>query len=176
MERGERLAREGHVTEALRAYSEAIQLDSRNGAALLALAKLRLGMGETGEAELLFSTAIRQRSSAPEAYAARARLRRAQGRTEEAFHDLEMAVELTPDDLARAEELSRWHVERKAWLPALAIWRRALAVAPDERSEHRAAVQVRALALLAGDLDAVAAGRDASRSWTRRALATLGRR
>jgi tetratricopeptide (TPR) repeat protein len=175
VERGARFSAAGKVIEAIEAYSEAIRLDPRSGDALVALGKLRVRLGEPGEAELLFTAATRIPTIAAEAYTERARLRKAQGRDAMAMDDLERAADLSPDDVARAEELSAWHVAHRAWLPALAIWRRAAASAPDAQSEHRAVVQARALAMLSGTLDCVRAGSAADRSWTRRALAKIGK-
>jgi tetratricopeptide (TPR) repeat protein len=174
-ERAARYLAAARITEAIGAYSESIRLDPKNGGALLALGRIRVQLGELGEAELLFSTAARLRSVASDALAERAHLRHGQGRDAEAIADLEHAVDLAPEDTARAEELSAWHVAHRAWLPALAVWRRAAAGAEGDGSIRRATVQVRALAVLAADLDVVRAGASADHSWTRRALARLGK-
>lgn len=173
-ERAARYVTAARITEAIGAYTEAIRLDPSNGGALLALGRIRLQLGELGEAELLFSTAARLRSVATDALVERAHLRHGQQRDTEAIADLERAVDLAPEDTARAEELSAWHVAHRAWLPALAVWRRAAAGAEGD-SLRRATVQVRALAVLAADLDVVRAGASADHSWTRRALARLGK-
>jgi tetratricopeptide (TPR) repeat protein len=174
-ERAARYLATARITEAIGAYTESIRLDPSNGGALLALGRIRLQLGELGEAELLFSTAARLRSVASDALVERAHLRHGQGRDAEATADLERAVDLAPEDTARAEELSAWHVAHRAWLPALAVWRRVAAGAEGDAPLRRATVQVRALAVLAADLDVVHAGASPDHSWTRRALARLGK-
>jgi tetratricopeptide (TPR) repeat protein len=174
-DRATRYLAAGRITEAIGLYTESIRLDPSSGVALVALGRLRARLGETQEAELLFSTAARIRSVAGAALAERAHLRHREGRDAEAIADLEIAVELGPDDPARAEELSAWHVAHRAWLPALAVWRRTAASAEGDGPVRRAAIQVRALGVLAADLDVVRAGASPDRSWTRRALAHLDR-
>jgi tetratricopeptide (TPR) repeat protein len=163
----------GRITDAIGLYTESIRLDPSSGVALVALGKLRAQLGEFQEAEQLFSTAARIRAVAGTALVERAHLRHREGRDSEATADLELAVELGADDPAHTEELAVWYVAHRAWLPALAAWRRAAVNAEGETASRRAALQVRALGVLAADLDVVRAGRAADRSWTRRALARL---
>lgn len=165
----------GRITDAILLYTESIRLDSSNGVALIALGKLRAQLGEFQEAEQLFSTAARIRAVAGTALVERAHLRHREGRDAAATADLELAVVLGADDTAHTEELSAWYIAHRAWLPALAAWRRAAASAEDDAASRRAALQVMALGVLAADLDVVQAGRAPDRSWTRRALARLGR-
>jgi tetratricopeptide (TPR) repeat protein len=163
----------GRLTEAIGLYTESIRLDPNNGVALIELGKLRARLGESGEAEQLFSTAVRMPSVAAPALVERAHLRRREGRDAEATADLERAFDLGADDAAHAEELSAWYVARRAWLPALAVWRRTLGTADGEAAARRAALQVRALGVLAASLDVVRAGAAPDRSWTRHALARI---
>jgi tetratricopeptide (TPR) repeat protein len=174
--RARRFESEGRLTEAIAAYSESIRLDAGDGSALLALGRLRVRLGQTNDAELLFTTATRHRDVAAEALAERARLRRALGRDSEALADLEAADALDGGEPGRAEELSAWYVARRAWMPALAVWRRAGADVSTPEGAHRAKVRARALAVLAGELDPVAAGRARGYSFTRHLLARLARR
>jgi Tetratricopeptide repeat len=173
--RGARLERAQRLTEAIAAYSESIRLDPGRGETLLALAKLRMRLGDFGEAELLLSTAARHSSVAAEALALRAHVRATQGRSTEAALDLARAAELAPDDPSRTEELSSLYVARGAWLPALSLWRRA-AVAPGGDADRRVRLQVKALGVLAAELDPVNAGGARDYPWTRRAFARIARR
>lgn len=172
-DRGRRLEEAQRYTEAIRAYSDSINLDPGRGETLLSLAKLRLRLGDPGEAELLLSTAARHASVAAEALTLRAHLRSAQGRAAEAALDLESAANLSPDDASRVEELSAVYVARGAWPPALSLWRRAAAVSREVDRDRQTKLQVRALTLLAAELDPVVAGKARGYSWTRRAMAKL---
>lgn len=163
----------GRFTEAIGLYTESIRLDPSNGVALIELGKLRARLGESEEAEQLFSTAVRMRSVAAAALVERAHLRRREGRDAEATADLERAFDLGADDPARTEELSAWYVAHRAWLPALAVWRRTLGSADGDVAARGAALQVRALGVLAANLDVVRAGAAPDRSWTRHALARI---
>jgi tetratricopeptide (TPR) repeat protein len=164
------------MLEAIGAYSESIRLEPGDGATLLALGRLRARLGDQGEADLLFSAAARHADTAADALSERAHLRRAQGREAEALADLAAAVELEAGGAGHAEELAAWYVARRAWLPALALYRRAqpadLRMGPD----RRARLQIRALGVLAAELDPVLAGRARGYSWTRRLLARLATR
>jgi cytochrome c-type biogenesis protein CcmH len=174
--RARRFESEGRFTEAMAAYSESIRLDAGDGTALLALGRLRARLGDTKEAELLFTTATRYRDVAAEALTERARLRRALGHDAEALADLEAADALGAGDASHVEELSAWYVARRAWLPALSAWRRASADVQTPEAAHRAKVATRALAVLAAELDPVAAGSARGHSFTRHQLARLSRR
>lgn len=174
-ERGRRLAAEGRIPDALVAYTEAVRLDARNGAALVELGRLRLRMGNAREAEQLFTRGATTADGAP-ALVERARLRQAQGRDIEAFADLQRAAELSPDDRVTVEELARSAARRRAWLPALAAWRRFAAETRDPEAARAARLRVAALRVMAADLDRVAGAPDDARTLTRRALATLSRR
>ncbi len=175
-ERGRRFEAENRLTEAIRAYTESIRLDPTNGAVLVALGKLRARLDDLSEAEMLFTTAARFRDVAAEALTERAHLRLREGLETEAMKDLALAVEIDPDAANRLDELASWYVARRAWLPALALFRRAEADLGATESAKRAKIQVRALTLLAGPLDPVGAGAAKDYSWTRRALARLSRR
>jgi tetratricopeptide (TPR) repeat protein len=175
-DRGRRLEEAQRYTEAVRAYSESINLDPGRGETLVALARLRMRLGDPGEAELLLSTAVRHSSVAAEALTLRAHLRSSQGRSAEAARDLESAANLSPDDAARTEELAAIYVARGAWAPALSLWRRAAAVSREEDRDRQTKLQVRALTLLAAELDPVVAGGSRGYSWVRRAMAKIARR
>lgn len=172
-DRGRRLEEAQRFTEAIRAYSDSINLDPGRGETLVALAKLRMRLGDTAEAELLLTTAVRNPKVAAEALTLRAHLRSAQGRASEAARDLESAANLAPDDAARTEELSAIYVARGAWPSALSLWRRAAAQSREEARDRRTKLQVRALTVLAAELDPVTAGAGRGYSWARRAMAKI---
>jgi tetratricopeptide (TPR) repeat protein len=176
LDRAVRFEQEGRYADAAAAYTDAIRLDAGDGAALVALGKLRVRLGQLRDAEELFSAATRFRGHASAAYFERGKLRRALGREREAVADLESAANLAPDDAAQSEELAALYVARRAWLPALAAWRRALAVAADPAAEKRANLQVKALRVIAAELDPASADASRKRSFTRRALAKIAAR
>ena len=175
-DRGRRFEEAQRYTEAITAYSESIKLDPSRGETLLALGKLRARLGEANEAELLLSSAARYANVAAEALTLRAHLRQAQGRTEEAARDLENAAKLSPDDVARTQELSAMYAARGAWPPALSLWRRAAAVSREADTDRQTKLQVRALTLLSAELDPVMAGKAPGYSWVRHALARIATR
>jgi tetratricopeptide (TPR) repeat protein len=176
LERGARHEEAGRLAEAAAAYTEAVKLDASNGRALLALGRLRVRMNDSREAETIFSAATNFSEVAAQAFAERARLRKARGRDGDAFLDLENAVALLPEETAWAEELGRWYVARRAWLPALSVYRRLSVEFRGTEREKEMGLRVRALRILSGDLDPVSRGRDADYSFVRRALGRLGTR
>ncbi len=171
-ERAQRFEASGRISEAIGAYTESLRLDPTRGPALLALGRLRARIGDPGEAERLFSMAARDPDVESEALTERARLRRSQGRDAEALTDLENASShaAKPDGDA---ELATWYAERRAWLAALSEWRRVAAEATSDDLAARAKLEVRALTVLAAELDPVAAGAAKSATWTRRMLYRL---
>lgn len=176
LDRGARHEEAGRLAEAAAAYTQAVQLDASNGRALLALGRLRLRMNDEREAETVLSAATNFSEVAAQAFTERAHLRKARGRDTEAFQDLENAVTLSPEETAWSEELGRWYVARRAWLPALSIFRRLSIEFRGSAREKEMGLRVRALRLLSGDLDPVSRGRAADHSFVRRALARLGSR
>jgi tetratricopeptide (TPR) repeat protein len=171
-ERAQRFEASGRISEAIGAYTESLRLDPTRGPALLALGRLRARIGDAGEAERLFSMAAREPDVESEALTERARLRRSQGRNAEALADLENASThaAKPDSDA---ELAAWYAERRAWLAALSEWRRVAAEATSDDIAARAKLEVRALTVLAAELDPVAAGAAKNATWTRRMLYRL---
>jgi hypothetical protein len=133
-------------------------------------------MHDDREAEIVLSAATNFPDVAAQAFAERARLRKARGRDGEAFQDLESAVTLLPEEIAWAEELGGWYVARRAWLPALSIYRRLSAELRGSQRENEIGLRVRALQVLSGELDPVARGGATGYSFVRRALARLGAR
>jgi tetratricopeptide (TPR) repeat protein len=176
VERGARYEAENRLAEALSAYTEALQLDPSDGSVLVALGRLRVKMHDLGEAEMLFTTATKFRDVESDALVERARLRRSEGRDAEAIRDLEDAVALGPGTAGPTEELAAWYSAHRAWLAALTLWRRVAFTSTDEAEIARAKLEIRALGVLAAELDPVAAGAAGRASFTRRALARLARR
>jgi tetratricopeptide (TPR) repeat protein len=176
LERGARHEEAGRLAEAAAAYTEAVNLDASNGRALLSLGRLRVRMNDIREAETIFSAATNFSDVAAPAFAERARLRKARGQDSDALLDLENAVALSPEETAWAEELGRWYVARRAWLPALSVYRRLSVDFRGTEREKEMGLRVRALRILSGELDPVARGRASDYSFVRRALARLGTR
>jgi len=174
LDRGARHEEAGRFAEAAAAYTEAVRLDASSGRALLAIGRLRVRMNDTREAEIVLSAATNFSEVAAQAFAERAHLRKARGRDGEAFLDLENAVTLLPEETAWAEELGRWYAARRAWLPALSLYRRLSTEFRGSEREKEMGLRVRALRILSGDLDPVARGRTADYSFVRRALARIG--
>jgi tetratricopeptide (TPR) repeat protein len=175
MDRAIQAEQEGRYADAAAAYTEAVRLDSGDGGALVALGRLRVRLGQLRDADETFTAATRFRAHASEAYFERGKLRRALGREQQALADFESAVNLAPDEAAQGEELASLYIARRAWLPALAAWRRSLAVAETPDAQRRARLQVRGLAVIAADLDALSPDASRGRSFTRRALYRLAR-
>ncbi|MCC6217193.1 MAG: hypothetical protein IT376_20205 [Polyangiaceae bacterium] len=159
---------------AIRAYTDAVQVDPGCGEAWLGLARARERSGDRVEAEALYGRAARIRGAAPDALGARGLLRWGEARHEEALADLGAAYELSGAERWRRELVSRY-VERRLWVAALALWRRRLAAVEPGSAEHtEASIQVQALTLLSGELDPV---RDPTAPrWERRAMARIAAR
>jgi len=174
VERATRLEAEGRLPEALAAYTEAIRLDGTDGAAILALARLRLRLNDVREGERLLTVATRFAEVAAAAHGERGLLREAQGRATEALLDLEQAFALATDDRVVAASLTNLYVQRRAWVAALAVQRLLLAETRDPALSQEAAVRIRALSLLAGPLDLVKTS-TGDKAFTRRSLSRLAR-
>lgn len=174
---GHEHAQRGDEEVAIRRFVEAIQLDSTYGPAYLELAAARERAGDFGEAERTYNVAIERVAGFAAAFRGRAALHGRLGQGDEQLADLEMAARLaeTPDVL---RDLAQRYVEAHAWPAALAVYRRSGALAEklgDERAMHDASVHVRALSILAGELDPVSSGAS-SPNWVRRAEASVARR
>jgi tetratricopeptide (TPR) repeat protein len=174
---GREHARRGDEQVAIRRFVEAIQLDPAYGPAYLELAAARERTGDFTEAERTYGVAIERVTGFAAAFRARAALHGRLGRGEEQLADLEMAARLseTPDVL---RDLAQKYVEARAWPAALAVYRRSGALAEkrgDERAMRDASLHVRALSILAAELDPVSFGAS-SPNWVRRAEASVARR
>lgn len=176
LERGIAQEARGDIAQALTSYDEAVRTDSTLGDAALRLGALRERMGDRDEAELLYSHAISAPETSAEAYYARALLRSVAQRRAEAMTDLAESVALSPRP-ERLRVLGGWYVEGRLWSAALSVWRALLADATlkgDEARLREAQVTIAALSWLAGDTDAVQAGKT-SDDWVRRSLARAAR-
>jgi tetratricopeptide (TPR) repeat protein len=174
---GQEHARSGNEGLATRRFAEALQLDPTYGPAYLELAAARERAGDLFEAERTYDVAIRNVPDFVAAYRARAALLHKLGESDRELADLETAVRITdaPDPL---RDLAQRYAEDRAWPAALATWRRMLVTAEhrgDPALLHEAAVAIRALVILCGELDPVADGAT-SKNWVRRSEATVARR
>jgi tetratricopeptide (TPR) repeat protein len=167
----------GDDAVAIRRFVEAIELDGSYGPAYLELAAARERMGDWLEAERTYDIAIERVAGFAAAFRGRAALHAHLGQSDRQLADLEAAARIveTPDAL---RDLAQRYIEAKAWPAALAVYRRCGALAErlgDERAARDASVHVRALSILAGELDPVAFGANSS-DWVRRAEASVARR
>jgi tetratricopeptide (TPR) repeat protein len=169
--------RTGDELVAVRRFAEAIALDPGYGPAYLELAAARERAGDYGEAERTYGVAMARIPQYVAALRARAALYGRLGQADKELTDLETAARFSeePDILA---ELAQRYVAARAWPAALAVWRRSRVHAEmmgDEQAARAASIHVRALAILAAELDPVALGAT-SRDWVRRAEASVARR
>lgn len=151
-------AREEDV--AVRRYMEALSLDATCEEAYLGLGALRTRLGDLREAERVYSVALERRPRLDEARLARAHVRRALGLRVDAIAD---ALAGREDDPVRLRMVAGWYAEDGHTPAQLAVWRRIATLAersgdPAFRTEARA--MVRALVLLVGSADPVAAPAD----------------
>jgi tetratricopeptide (TPR) repeat protein len=171
LERAERLARLGETLSAITSYTEAVRADPTLGRAYFGLAEIRRLQGDVREAERLLTRAVTLSDARVEALARRAELYRSLGRMNDALSDWSRAAELDPS-LGRLRQLAAGYVERRAWVAALAVWRRIRTlVAPSASRDELRDVEdtLSALVVLAAEADSVQ--HDAGEhNWVRRAL------
>ena len=175
---GREHASRGENDIATRRYLDAIHFDPTYGAAYLGLGALQEAAGDPREAERTYATGLDHVTGFAEAHRARARLRIRQKRAAEAVADLEAATGLAPTDLAMLRELGSAYVSAGALPAALAVMRRVAAIAGaagEAQIAGEARVSGRALSLLLGAVDPVAAG-GVGRGPVRSALAATARR
>jgi len=154
-QRATELERRGDIAQALREYTETIAIDSTLGDAYLRLGALRERMGDAREAELVYAEAIRLGDSRAQAFIQRSHLNRALGRSDAAISDLQAAVELEPQREA-LQELALHYVEARAWVAALATFRRIASSAQqsgDGPALESALLEIRALRVLVAEAD-----------------------
>jgi tetratricopeptide (TPR) repeat protein len=176
LERAQARARRGDTAEAITAYTEALRIDPRSGVACLELAELRLALGDSREAERLYSQATRISEVRAEALTRRAHLYLAQRRSDLGLLDLQAAVATEPS-LPRLRELASYYVKQRAWVAALAIYRKLHASLPAQASPseiREAEDTLAALSALSAEADGVQHDM-AELDWVRRALRHLSR-
>ena len=162
---------------AMKRFAEAVHLDPSYGPAYLELGAARERARDYGEAERTYDVAIEHVPNFVAAFRARAALLRRMGEFARETADLEHVAHLAEGPEA-LRALTARYIENKAWPAALATVRRLRAYAErsgDEPLARDAALQVRALMVLCGELDPVMAGA-ADRDWVRRAMASVARR
>ena len=174
---GREHAKAGDDALAMKRFAEAVHLDPSFGAAYLDLAAARERSGDYLEAERTYDVAIEHVPNFTAAFRARAALLRKMGEFARETADLEHVARLAegPEPL---RALATRYIDGKAWPAALATFRRLGAYAErsaDESLAREAALQVRALMVLCGELDPVMAGAG-ERDWVRRAVASVARR
>jgi tetratricopeptide (TPR) repeat protein len=175
---GEAHLARGEVDTAARRYLDAIAFDATFGPAYLALGALHEKAGDPREAERAYAMGIDHVAGFSEAHLARARLRARLRRLPEAIVDLEAAASLLPEDIGVLRELSLAYVAVGALPAALAVNRRIEGLSDlqrDARAGAEARASIRALALLVGPADPVAAGA-LGRGSVRSALALYAKR
>jgi tetratricopeptide (TPR) repeat protein len=170
-------ARTGDDALAMRRFADAVHLDPSYGPAYLELAAARERAGDFVEAERTYDVAIEHIPDFVAALRGRAALLRRMGEFAREMADLERVARLAegPDTL---RALAARYVEGRAWPAALATFRRLRLLAErngDEQLVRESTVQVRALAVLCGELDPAVAGAT-HHDWVRRAVASVARR
>lgn len=170
LERAEARLRRGDTAAAITSYTEAIRADPTLALAYFGLAEIRRLQGDYREAEWLLTRAVSVSEHRPEALTRRADLYALTGRREQALADLKTAADIEPSAL-RLKKLATAYAERRAWVAALALWRRIrFESTPDEHTDTREVDDtILALSVLAGETDAVQHDAD-ERDWVRRAL------
>jgi tetratricopeptide (TPR) repeat protein len=174
---GREHAKNGDAELAARRFMEAITIDPAYGPAYLELGAARERAGDVREAERTYGVAIERVPNFADALRARATLLARIGEADRAIADLE-AVTRLDDGPAPLRDLAARYVELRAWPAALGTWRRIVALAEQTGNEplaREATLQVKALSLLAAELDPVRAGLT-SHDWVRRAEASVAKR
>jgi tetratricopeptide (TPR) repeat protein len=176
LERAQARARRGDTAEAITAYTEALRIAPSSGTACLELATLRLALGDSREAERLLSQATRISEVRAEALTRRAHFYFAQQRSELGLLDLQAAATTEPT-AQRLRELASYYVQRRAWVAALAIYRKLYA----SLSTQASSADVRETEDTLAALSALAAEADGAQhdmaelDWVRSALRHLAR-
>jgi tetratricopeptide (TPR) repeat protein len=161
---------------AARRYVDALRLDPTNGDAYLGLGALRLRTNDLREAERVYSVALEHVPSLRKALAGRARVRWKLGLHDAATNEMEsyLVYETSTPEL---RELGDWYGEDGRTPAQLSVWRRILVVASDAGDAtlaREARIKVRALQILVGPADPVAAPIEPSAA--RRMIATVAKR
>jgi len=166
----------GHEETALRRYMDALSLDPTCAEAYLGLGALRTRRGDVREAERVYDVALEHIPGLTAARLARARVRRALGARSEAVDDL-LAAGGADGEPSVLRLLAQWYGEDGQGPAQLAVWRRMAARAEatnDEPLLHESRTMIRALVLLVGPADPVAAPADEDNP-VRRAIGAAAR-
>jgi tetratricopeptide (TPR) repeat protein len=168
--RARRHVAQGDTFAAIRDYTEALRIDPDSGAACLELAAIRGALGDYRDAVWLLNRASALPETRGEALSRRAELHLGMGKRELALADLRAAVESAPT-AEHLRALAAFYVQEKAWVAALAAWRRLeVTMNPSDASARSEAREmVAALGALAAEADGVQHDMR-ERSWVRRAL------
>lgn len=149
-------AAHGDTIAAIVDYTEALRIEPNLGPAYLELAIIRRALGDERETEYLLNRAAALADVRADALAARASWHLERGKRSLALADLKAAVETAPTS-ERLRALADFYVQDKAWVAALATWRRLeVALAPsnvDDKNEAREVIA--ALSALAAEADGV---------------------
>lgn len=143
IEIGKLYQRAGTLTEAVRTYREAVDLDESNGTAWRLLAEALLARGETQEAEAAFSEALTRLDPVGDLYRARGLTRASQGRYRDAINDYTRSLELeaSPNILTRRG----WAYLMQARQLALADFDEAIRLNPESGDSYNGRGYARAL-------------------------------
>lgn len=159
---------------ALRRYSEALFLDPTCEEAYLGLGSLRARRGDLRESDRVYSVALEHVPTSRAARTARAYVRHALGEMPAAIDDLLGGAE---DETAALRVVASWYAGEGQAPAQLSVWRRIAARAEGTGQAallHEANLMIRALVIVVGSADPVAAPPDA-RGW-RATVSTLARR
>jgi tetratricopeptide (TPR) repeat protein len=177
------LVRQGQIHEAcdemqsaLRSYTDALAIDPTSGKAYLALAHVRMTIGQPREAAIVYSTALEHVPNLSEALAGRARARRALGALDLADRDL-ADYATTTGSVDAWRELAKWYGEEGRFTAELSVWRGLVDFAQahsDAALEASARTEMRALVILSKPIDPAAY--PATNDLTRAVLARIARR
>ena len=170
-------ARQGDDALAMRRFADAVRLDPSYGPAYLELALARERADDFAEALKTYDVAIEHVPDYVAAFRARAALLHTMGEVARELADLEHLTRIAegPDTL---RALAARYAEEKAWPASLATFRRLRVWAEDHGDDavrRDAHLRVRALMVLAAEIDPVVAGR-IDHGWARRAMANIARR
>ncbi len=125
-------ARQGRTAEAIELADKGLELDPNYFTGLLLRASMAEQVGDTAQAERSLAAASVLRPDRAEPHALLARLRFRQSRDTEGFAEFNKAVELFPNNLDYRLALGRAYLQHNDVPSAIAQYRAALRIAPEE--------------------------------------------
>lgn len=125
---------QGRITEATELANRALALDAAHFSGLLLRASLAARAGDAAQAERILATAMALRPDRAESHALLAQLRFQQSRDAEGLAEFNKAVELVPNNLNYRLDLARAYLRRNDYSSALAQYKAALLIAPEEHA------------------------------------------